>query len=110
MSLGEAEDLLFVAEVDLDIPAGDIGSKSCFRVECGIGANEESRAAIEQFGCLRRSIRKRSDNDESERHRRTSGSPKEGTNGLVPELVDPPGSVDVGREPGQRLVFEGVTW
>jgi hypothetical protein len=52
LRLAQPEESFFFAEIDLDVPAPDIGLDDDLRVEVFIGAEEKRRLAIQQLRVL----------------------------------------------------------
>lgn len=113
MRLSDAQQGFFIAEVDLDIPAPDIGLKDLLEREVGVGADEEGRLSVEESAHFGQAIVQGSDDDEAEVEG-SGGSPAQGAHGLEVKVVPLVGGIDVTRLPGDGFVlaelFGGRQW
>jgi len=67
LGLAHAQQGFLLAEIDLHVPASDIGVDEELGVEVFIRADEKGGLAIEQFGTLAQAVSQGSDDDELQR-------------------------------------------
>lgn len=61
-----ADEGFFLAEVDLDAPAPEVGLEEFFEAHVRIGAEEVGGLAVEEFGILAQAVAERGDDEESQ--------------------------------------------
>jgi hypothetical protein len=94
--LAHAEQGFLLAEIDLHVPAGDIGFDKDLRVKTFIRANEKGGLAIKQFGALAQAVSEGGDDDQLQDLVSAGGAPHQAGAALITELMG-----DAVMEPGE---------
>ena len=100
MGMGDADELLFVSDVDFDVPSPDVCANDDFDGDVGVGGDEVGGFSIEEFGSFSRAIGERGDDDEPEVVVWACTSPSEGGKGFVSKVMKLSGGED----------FYGLPW
>ena len=87
LGLAHAQQGFFLAEIDFDVPAVEVGFDDELGVEVGIGAEEKGGLAIEQLGTLAQAITEGGDDDQLQDLVGAGGAPHQAGAAFEAQLV-----------------------
>ena len=87
LCLADAEQGFLLAEIDLHVPARDIGLDDDLGVQVFIRADQKGGLAIKQFGTFAQAVSERGDDDQLQHLVSASGAPHQAGAALITELM-----------------------